>query len=424
LNTKPIIRDERRLEERPAVSRRHFGAHGFRRRHVDGATHGGKGTGDRRDERHHRGSGEDTQGHAEEQHRKAKEGVVEADDEIAHHRAEDAADHYSHQSNRERPLEIVPADRPVVVAKRFERCDLRPLQRERAGQRDVEDEGRHHHENQWQHEPERLQLRQLVLHRPVRQLQRARNRAEATVRLQNAVDARDDLIGRRARRDRQHDVVEAALHVEGGGERLLVHPENRKAFVVGHQLARPDAVDELRRQRDADDGELAQTSVQHGRHLVAELELVGDHEAFAGEHFIAAAAFDPAPTPQEEIVDERPPVRGNRHEPAAGRFVEAFEVERHVGDHACLDRRDIGNRPNLVGHPQWCPFQRREHVAESLLLVVRVTRPVQRVEGREVHDVHRHAGRDDHRDRKRLALHRQQVAPEFPVERGDSHVTT
>ena len=110
-------------------------------------------------------------------------------------------------------------------------------------------------------------------------------------------------------RQREHDVVEAALHVEGRGQRLLVHPEDAEALVVGHQLARPDAVDVLGRQRDADDGQAAEASVDDRRHLIAQLELVGDDEAFAGQHLVGAAALDPAAAPQEQVVDARPPVR-------------------------------------------------------------------------------------------------------------------
>ena len=89
-----------------------------------------------------------------------------------------------------RPFHVVPRQRRVGVAERLERRDLRALQRERARQGDVEDERRHAQEDERQHEPERLQLGQLVLEGPVRELQRARNRAEAAVRFEQAIELR------------------------------------------------------------------------------------------------------------------------------------------------------------------------------------------------------------------------------------------
>jgi hypothetical protein len=147
-----------------------------------------------RDERHDRGSADNAQRHAEQEHRKAEEGVVDADDHVAHHRAGRNPDDRADQAYRQRPFEIVPGDRRVVVAKGLQRRNLRALQCERAGQRHVEDEGRDRHEDERQQEAERLQLRQLVLHRPVGHLQRPRDGAEPAVWFEDAVDPRDHLI--------------------------------------------------------------------------------------------------------------------------------------------------------------------------------------------------------------------------------------
>jgi hypothetical protein len=86
--------------------------------------------------------------------------------------------------------------------------------------------------------------------------------------------------------------------------------------------------------------------------VIAKLQFVGDHEAFTGHHFIAAAALDPSSAPQKQIVHERPSMRRHRHQSAARRFIETFQIEGHVRRHASLDRRDIWNGPNFVGHAQ------------------------------------------------------------------------
>ena len=59
-----------------------------------------------------------------------------------------------------------------------------------------------------------------------------------------------------------------------------------------------------------------------------------------------------------------------------------------------------------------------EDVGEPLALVVGALRPPQRVEVRQVHHEHRHAGRDDHRNGERLPAHLEQIAQQLAVERG------
>ena len=73
--------------------------------------------------------------------------------------AADDADDYADGPDGEAPLQVVPADARVVVAERLQRRDLRPLQRERARQRHVEDERRDDQEDEREQEPEALQLR-------------------------------------------------------------------------------------------------------------------------------------------------------------------------------------------------------------------------------------------------------------------------
>ena len=58
--------------------------------------------------------------------------------------------------------------------------------------------------------------------------------------------------------------------------------------------------------------------------------------------------------------------------------------------------------------------------AKRARLVVRGARPLQRVEVRQVHDEHRHAGGDHRGDRQRLPLHLPQIAQQLAVERRDA----
>ena len=90
--------------------------------------------------------------------REPEELVVEAN----HARAEPGAGRDAGQRARsgdhERPLDVVPGQLPIRVSERLERGDLRALQRQRARQRDVQDEGRDAEEDGGRDEAEGLEL--------------------------------------------------------------------------------------------------------------------------------------------------------------------------------------------------------------------------------------------------------------------------
>ena len=57
-----------------------------------------------------------------------------------------------------------------------------------------------------------------------------------------------------ARHQRYHHIVEGSLKVEGGGQRLAIHPQHAEALVVGHHGPGYTKEDVFRRQGDADHG--------------------------------------------------------------------------------------------------------------------------------------------------------------------------
>jgi hypothetical protein len=87
-----------------------------------------------------------------------------------------------------------------------------------------------------------------------------------------------------------------------------------------------------------------------------------------------------------------------------------LQVERDVRHDARLHGANAGNRGNFVGHAERRALERREYITESLALVVRALCSTKRFEVRQIHHVHRDAGRDDHRDRDDLSLHQQEIA--------------
>ena len=105
------------------------------------------------------------------------------------------------------------------------------------------------------------------------------------------------------------------------------------------------------------------------------IQAVRVDEPLAGQHLVGAARLDPAPAPQEQIVDARPPVA--RESTRAGRSparrgpgrssVTVATTRVSIAD----DARDGGD---VVGHAQRRPLQRGEDVGEPLPLVVRPLR--------------------------------------------------
>ena len=160
-------------------------------------------------------------------------------------------------------------------------------------------------EDEREDEAEGLELRQLVVERPGRELQRSRMAPRPPYGSSSRSSPAIDVVRRRAARQRQRHVVEAALHVEGARQRPALHPEDAEAAVVGHELARPDAVDVLRRQRDADDGQRAPPAVDDRRDAVAGTEAVRLDEDLAGQHFVGPRRVDPAPRRKEHVVERR-----------------------------------------------------------------------------------------------------------------------
>ena len=84
------------------------------------------------------------------------------------------------------------------------------------------------------------------------------------------------------------DRRERAFEIVGAGERLFGHPDDAIAAVIRHDVARADRVDELRRQRDADDDELALATIQDRREPRARHKSMRIGEALADHNLVRA----------------------------------------------------------------------------------------------------------------------------------------
>ena len=113
----------------------------------------------------------------------------------------------------------------------------------------VQQEGRHRQEDDRQDRAHHLLLLDLVVEHGVRGLVLA---AQHLVAAEACQALRHRLLHRRgvgSGRELERHAVEGAVHVVGGGQRLVVDPEHAEAALVGH--APQAGEDELGRQRDA-----------------------------------------------------------------------------------------------------------------------------------------------------------------------------
>ena len=161
----------------------------------------------------------------------------------------DGPKHRDHQS----PLDVVPRNLAVGVAERLDGRDLLAFEGYRSREDNVEKESGHREEQDRHHLAHGVQAVQLGLQKEVRGLQRSRDRAGAAVRFEQAVQASNHRLGFGPVLQGDEYVVESALHVECGGQRVGVHPQHAVQLLVGDDLAGANGVHELGRQGEADD---------------------------------------------------------------------------------------------------------------------------------------------------------------------------
>jgi hypothetical protein len=288
---------------------------------------------------------------------------------------------------------------------------------------EVEQEGGDHQEDHRQDRAHGLHLAHLVGHEPGRHLEPAGDGAQTAVALEQPVDVGDDRLGRSARSQRERDVVETALHVEGRGEGAASHPEDAESAIVGQQVTRRDGVDVLRRQGDADDHELPLSAVDDRPDRVAGLESMGRGEGLDHQDLVWARGLDIAPPEQVDVVEDRAPALGNRQQQPARRLDHARHVQRHLDHHPRLDLGHPRNRLEPRHRRQRRALERSEDVGQAIAVVVGPVGVIQRLEGRGVHGEHRYPGGDHQADGQRLALEPREVAQELAVE-GQHGLTT
>ena len=253
----------------------------------------------------------------------------------------------------------------------------------------------------------------------MRELVLAGKCAESAVAVEQAIDSMDDFLGRRIALQAEGHVVERAVHVEGIGEGLVVHPHDAEVFRIGEQVAGLDLKDVFWRKGDADDPQLLAAAIDDCRDRIAQVQIVGFREGLADEHFIVAARRQLRAAPQVDLIQERIAKRRQRNQLGDGRLVEAFDVECDILDDSRFDSCHARHFLEPIGDRVGRAFDASEEVGKMLPLVKRRPRDLQGMENGPRIDKRGNAGGNHDRNRKGLTLHLGQVAEQFAVQCAD-----
>ena len=226
---------------------------------------------------------------------------------------------------------------------------------------------------------------------------------------------------RGAAHQRERDVVERALQIVRRLQRGARHPDDAEAAIVGHQLAGAQRVDILRRQRHADDVQVALAPIDDCGDLIAGAQPVRIGERLANERLPRLVRRRSPAAAQCDIVQCRLANRRQRQQARTRRLVHIGHIKRNVDGDAGADARHAGNLGQPVGNELRRAFDVGEHVGEAVTLIIGGTRIIQRHHGAEGHDHDRHTTADDHRDRQCLAAEMPQIPQQSAVERRRPH---
>ncbi len=212
-------------------------------------------------------------------------------------------------------------------------------------------------------------------------------------------------------------LVECALHVVGGSQRLPVDPEDAEAALIGRtRHAREDV---LGRECNPHNQQFLASAVDQRANPVTGFELATDGKAFGHQRFDGPRVMplDHAPAAQVYLVQALgcPRVKPNQA---------TNDGIRHVryGDRHHLAQRGLhvgcaGNALKLAFQRERRPFERGKHIGKTGIGVIQIARPRQRLKSAETGNEARHAAGDHQRDGQGLAPHQAQIAQQLAVKR-------
>jgi hypothetical protein len=379
----------------------------------------------------HRESHEPT-GHDVLERREPEVLAIEVHHARAHAPPREEAQRRCDQRDERDQLAVVQRELAVAPPERFEHRDLAALLRDEPRQHDGEQERRDTQEDRGEEAPHRLQLLQLVGDEPVRCLLGARHCAEPAVRSEHPIDRLRHASLVRAARERQHHVVERALHPERRGDQRAPREEHTEQLVVGHDRTRRHGVHELGRHDLADHTQEEASLVHDDGELVPRPQPVRLRERVGQRDLVEAPWLRQSP-PQHVQVDEvRAVVVGERnettgdeaHRPALPQRAPCAELHGHVGDHTGVERGDTWDTRELLGDTLRRALEGGEEVREPLFGVGARHRELQRSQRALHRDERRDTAGDDRGDRQELRAQLQDVPQQLPVEHAEHRVSS
>jgi hypothetical protein len=297
----------------------------------------------------------------------------------------------------------------------FKKPDLRPVQRHDAAddhaheeRRDGEEDRRHDHRHA-------LKLVDLGGDETVADLARPVIGAQPAMMVEQPVQRIHHVLGHGLGADPDREVVERALHVEGGGHGGLGHPQDAVALVVGHQRAGPDRVDEFRAQGGARDGQRPALSVEIGVEDIAHDEAVGLGEGGVDHYLVGRGGVGAGA--QDRHVQKRRVVHRPGQDLPHGDLLPPGKVEHRRALHPRLGGIDACDVQHVRNQRQRRAARIGEDVGEAVTLVIGVARVGERGVHPEGRQQDRHPAGQHQRDGQPLQPEPSEIAQEFLVER-------
>ena len=326
------------------------------------------------------------------------------------------------QGNRHDQLEIMQRHFPIGIAECLDQPDLLALCLHHAADHDVQKKGRNRHEDRRNRRAGGAQASDFLGQEPIGELIRQRVGPQPAKSIQNRIHRRQNRLGPRTPFQRQQHLVERALEVECRFQRVLIHPQNRKARIVRHHLARRDREQEFRGLRDSDNAKLPTRAVHGRRQAVAQCQTMGLHKALQQKHFLCAPRLRHPPVGQIHTVQPRLAPWGQRYHLRPHRNGLSGDLDKRLPLNAPLHRVHTGNLGDPIQHLLRCPHHRCEDIRQPVALVIGTPGFLERRNHAAHHHQQQHTHRNHQRNRPRLALDPPEVSQQLVVQ--GAHVST
>ncbi len=301
------------------VAHRRRGSHGDGGRQADGLAHRPQRADQRRRKADGAGRDIDLEGVQEHQEREMIEFAVHLRQAAAEPRARREAREDAAGGDHPGEFHVMQRHGHAPVAERLQQADLLAFQRDDARQRHVQQERGHGQENRRDDIGQGFKLLKFGVEEGVRLLVLARVGAGPAEGLQDRIGGGHDIGFHGVPAQLEADIVEGAIEIESAGRRRYGIHRMPKRRSSGTRSPGAMRVDELRRQHDAGDGQLALAAVEDGLQLRAKLEVVGFGEALVDEDLVVAVRSGQAPGTHEQRVQHRLAQFRQRHHPARRR---------------------------------------------------------------------------------------------------------